>query len=105
MDQGQRERNFDSYLPIRTIFTFSTGFVSFAWQNLSHVDSAHPAKSKCLVVTEFIVVSGPAKIHCAAPNLRIPAVKTLQTVTGRASAHSARTMLLTIGCLAFAGAL
>jgi len=32
-------------------------------------------------------------------------VKTLQTVTGRASAQSARTILLTIGCLAFAGPL
>jgi len=32
-------------------------------------------------------------------------VKTLQTVKGRASAQSARTILLTIGCLAFAGPL
>ena len=32
-------------------------------------------------------------------------MKTLQTVTGRASAQSARTILLTIGCLAFAGPL
>jgi len=32
-------------------------------------------------------------------------VKTLRSVTGRASAQSARTILLTIGCLAFAGPL
>jgi hypothetical protein len=46
MDQGQSEGSFDFYLPIRTIFFFAPRLICFAWQNLSHVDSAHPAKSK-----------------------------------------------------------
>jgi hypothetical protein len=93
------------YLPISTIIFLLPGFVCFTWQNLSHVDSAHLQKVSAWLPQSSLSFPARSKIHWAGLNLRIPAVKTLRTVTGRASAQSARTILLTIGCLAFAGPL